>query len=528
MERVVDASLMKSADRGTTVNTGIPSVVLMEKAALCVCAEVKKRIPVSEEKDVRVLIVCGVGNNGGDGLAVARLLEEDGYEVFVHLLKNDHPLSNENETQLNILNNLKIPVSYDVPSGEYDVVIDAIFGIGLTRECVGIYKDSIEVMNKIRGLKIAVDIPSGINSDTGEITGACFKADITVTFGFYKFGHLLYPGREYCGKVIKYGIGIDRSFTVVSSNKPNTHFLEKSDIKTLLPVRKKDSHKGTYGRAGVIAGSKEIGGALILASKACFSMGVGYVKALTEESNKEALLKTLPETLIFTYTDDRKVSEGSRAITEREVNEIEEGLKKLKDCDCVLIGPGIGTGSLAKALFLRTLSNIDADLIVDADAINLIAKDEECKNALITYAKKKRKEGRGVILTPHKAEFSRISRLDKDSDIKTLNDAALKLCKDLSSFIILKGASTIIYTPEGERFINLSGNSGMATAGSGDVLSGILAGLFAYESVSGLLVALGVYIHGLAGDMASIDKTEYSLTALDIANSIPEVLKENL
>ncbi len=525
METVVTSAEMKSFDKSTIETVGIPSAVLMERAALAVREEMIKRLLAKDDdRSLRVCIVCGVGNNGGDGLALARLLKEKGFKVFVYLLQGDHPLSEENTRQCGILKELHIPIENAVPEGEYDCVVDAIFGIGLTRAPVGIYKSAIDAMNKMRALKVAIDIPSGVNSDTGEMEGSAFKADVTVTFGFYKWGQLLYPGREYCGETVKYGIGISHAAAEMSGVKPNSHFLEKKDIKGLLPTRIPDSNKGTYGKAGIVAGSKAIGGALILSVKSAFSSGVGYVKTLTEVSNRDALLNSAPEALIYTYNDDRKVSEGSKAITEKEINDIEEGIRNLKECNCVLIGPGIGTGSLAKALFIRTLANIDCSLIVDADAINLMAKDEECKNALVSYAKECRKNGKYVVLTPHKAEFMRLSGLNIDDRNELYIEKAKSMAADLSSIIILKGASTVMFTPEGEKFVNLSGNNGMATAGSGDVLSGLLCGLFAQQSVGGLTAALAVLLHGLAGDHALKTDNEYTLTASGIINAIPYVM----
>lgn len=506
MKYVVTAAEMQSADKAASEKLGLPSVVLMERAALAVADEIVKYADsYAAKRALKVCIACGSGNNGGDGFALGRILNERGFIVHFFMAQEAQKPSEANRLQREILKNLGHTVSTGQPAEEYDIVVDSIFGTGLHREITGAYQTLIEKLNHMKGWKVAVDIPSGVNSDNGTILGCAFQADLTVAFAFKKWGHLLYPGKGFCGRVVCKDIGIPE--TVLSEKMPIGQMLERQDITGILPARIPDSHKGNYGKAGVIAGSKQMGGAVILCSQAAMRMGVGYTKVMTAEENRDVLLSMLPEALIYTYQAE------TYAMT------------ALADCQAIAVGPGIGTGQDAERVLEAVLEQTDCSLILDADAINILAKRTDFREKLREYAKRVDAQGKCVILTPHKKEFCRLTNLSMQAGADEWNRMALQTAADLSSVVVLKDAVTRIYTPEGRIYVNTTGNPGMSTAGSGDVLTGIICGLAAQMQNGRMAAVLGVYLHGLCGDYAVAQSNVYAMTAMDIAEALKYVLK---
>ena len=510
LKYVVTAAQMQSADRHTSEKTGIPSLVLMERAALAVADEIVAWFDGDcGIKGKKVCILCGSGNNGGDGFALGRILTERGCKVNFFMPK-EGASSEANRLQQEIIKNLGMDISTAMPENEYDIVADALFGTGLKREISGIYAEWIAHVNQMKGFKVAVDIPSGVDSDYGAVLGTAFQADLTVTFAFLKWGHTLYPGRACCGKTIVHDIGI--GVRELCDDMPYGRCLEAEDIPGLLPQRYADSHKGTYKKAGIIAGSDEIGGAVILSGKAAMRTGVGYTKILTTGLNRTPILKHCPEALVFLYDNPDKT--------------IVQSVSDVLDCETVAIGPGLGTGKVAAQLLEQLLEQYNGNLVIDADGLNLLHKHPELFEKCRKYTKKAALNNKIVVLTPHKKEFCRITGISMDEDAVVFHEKALQLSTECGMIVVLKDAATRIYLPDGTVYVNLTGNSGMATAGSGDVLTGILTGLISQTAEPQDAVILGVYLHGCCGDYVLSLGNPYSLTAMDMVEAMMTVLKE--
>lgn len=505
MKYVVTAAEMQSADYYTSDNLGLPSTVLMERAALAAADEICKRFHTGKTP-VRVCIVCGTGNNGGDGFALGRILNERGFFVHFFMAGDAEKASKANELQRKILSNMGLAVSTGQPVEEYDIVVDAIFGTGLRRNVEGAYMELVKRLNEMKGFKAALDIPSGICSDSGRELGCAFRADLTITFGFHKWGQLLYPGKSFCGEVVCRDIGItQKSF---DSRLPVGRMPEKEDM-ALLPERIPDSHKGTYKKAGIIAGSEKMGGAAVLCTAAAIKTGVGYVKVMSHFSNRDLILSRTPEALVHIYGDYTA-----------------HPMEMLRECSAVAIGPGMGVSEDTKELLEAVFEKCQSSLILDADAINLLAKYPSLKEQLKEYASKIKGRGKRVILTPHKREFGRFCGISVKESFDTEHKKALDTAKEYDIVIVLKDAVTRIYMPEGTVYVNTTGNPGMSTAGSGDVLTGIICGLAAQMEDASMAAVLSVYIHGLCGDFAAKEGNPYSMTAMDIAEALKYVLKE--
>lgn len=515
MKYVVTTAQMRAAEEYTIKQIGLPDLVLMERAALSVADRIGSRF--ESLKDLRVCIICGTGNNGGDGFALGRILSGRGASVFLFAVGDESKASDANRLQKQMLKELGIEVSTGQPLGEYDVIVDALFGTGLKRDIEGEYAALIDRVNAMKGWKVAVDIPSGVHTDTGQILGCAFRADITVTFGFEKWGLLLYPGKAYCGVVSCEDIGIPQK---ADFGKTIPGLRLEDEDKKRVPKRLPDSNKGTYGRAGVIAGSKDMGGAAMLSSAAALRMGTGYVKVMTHEVNRNLILESTPEALLYLYGEDGTYP-----------------LEKMLDCQALLFGPGVGVTKETERFLELIFEEYRGTLILDADALNLIAGYSGLKDRLKSYASKMSETGHSVILTPHKKEFCRLAGLSMEVEEERVAQKAEELAKEYGVILILKDAATRVFTPDGRIYINTSGNSGMSTAGSGDVLAGMLCGLFALvkaEKVKqeagtkedGIYAALGVYLHGLCGDTAAQGKNPYAMTPSDMIDALSFVLKD--
>ena len=375
-----------------------------------------------------------------------------------------------------------------------------MFGVGLVRPIEGHYAEVIHEMNSARAKKIAVDIPSGVNGDTGLEMGIAFSADLTVTFGYRKRGLCFYPGRLYAGKIVTADIGIYEQEAV----KASACCLEQEDLK-LFPERDPGGNKGTFGKILFVAGSEGMCGAAYLSASAALHAGAGMVKIQTVEENRIPLQILLPEAMVCTRFDE-------------ESNE-----QLLSWCDILVIGPGLGTSGASREReqwFLTAAAREKKPLILDADGLNLLAMHPQWKEFL----------GENVILTPHIGEMSRLCVRTISEIQGTIAQTAVDYAKETGTVCVLKDACTVITDGKGDLYLNLSGNSGMATAGSGDVLSGLLAGVLCMylkteEHPSMVLkAALGVYLHGLCGDLAAAEKGKRSMLAGDIIEYLPQAL----
>ena len=537
MRLLLTKEQMKKADDYTIETIGIPSMVLMERAALAVI-DVMKR----EQLDLsNSLILCGTGNNGGDGFAVARILYQSGHDVTVAFIGDSTKRSVECERQMSICENLGLDIveclTKDMEEDDkrstkikgatlfnhnYTVVIDCIFGIGLSYRLSEEYIQVIKRVNSVNSTKVAIDIPSGICGDSGKVLGEAIKADLTIGIQCEKRGTILFPGKDYAGKVVPVDIGIvttykdgEQSGQTMFEDEELCYAYERSDVKGNMPQRWENSHKGTYGKVLVIAGSVGMSGAAYLAARAAYGVGVGLVQVYTPEENRAVLQTLLPEAIVTTY---RSVDENCPLKEEVLKTQLSQLEKLLEGANVVCIGPGLGTGTSAQEILKYTLRNGKVPMVIDADGINLLKGHEN----LLIEAKQP------CIITPHIKEMATFMDVTIPEIQEDLPKSLREFTKKYPSICVLKDARTLVGKRQLPFFINTSGNNAMAKGGSGDVLAGVIAGLMAYESSFTPYEAatFGVYLHGLGGDRARDRLGSYSVLARDVITGIQEVLRE--
>lgn len=488
MKYVVTASQMKQVDQNTSDIIGIPSLVLMERAGSACVQHIMQDYP--QKIGGKVAIICGNGNNGGDGFVIGRILHEYGYKIQFFMVKDYTSYSENNLAQQKIVKELDMAVTVGLPKEGYDIYIDAILGTGAYRELDPFFQDYLYQLNRMSGIKIAIDLPTGVHPDNGSVCDNAFIADCTYTFAYKKYAHMIYPAKTNCGKVTLLKIGIvDDAF---QNQFPQTYYLDIDEYKQFLPKRVPFSHKGTYKKAGIVAGCQTMAGAAILASESCLRMGVGYTKLVSDSQNKEIILGRVPEVL---YAD------------------FEKSYEHIADCRCVLIGPGLSCTNQSYELLSYLFDKLECTLILDADALNLIAKHEDLEQKMHQYA-----ASHMVVLTPHQKELQRILH-DEEID---------EYVSKHKVYIVSKDAVSIIYAPDGRKVINTSGDNGMSTAGSGDVLAGMLCGLCAQHDFSTVdplhVIATGVFLHGKCGEYCAKETCSYVTIASDLSKAIQYVL----
>lgn len=511
-EYLVTASQMKQYDQNTINMHRIPSLLLMERAALVTVEALKS---VFGEKLARTVVISGSGNNGGDGLAVGRLLLLAGYPVDFVLLADSADCTEETRRQIAILKSYEARIFGRMEEITYDmdIVIDALFGVGLSRPVTGKYADAVDWINGRNAFVCSIDMPSGISADTGEILGCAVRADLTVTYAYHKLGQMLYPGAGYCGRLICGQIGIDeKSFL----GQEPVWYTYRDIQKGLLRERVPDGNKGTFGKALVIAGSKQICGAAMLAAKSVLRSGAGMVRVVTAAENRNAVLQYVPEAMLVTYQSQKDETDDWMEGQEEFRSLLEQAVSW---ADCILIGPGIGQGMLAKRLLVYCVEESDLPLVIDADGLNLLAQDQKLQENIA------KRDGE-VILTPHLGEFGRLYGCDVQTCKKHLTQYPRMLSERLGCIVICKDARTVVTQKDQKTsYLNITGNAGMATAGSGDVLAGMVTGLAA-QGMSGWEAAVtGTYLHGLAGDIAAGILCQEAMTATDIIEQIPAAVR---
>lgn len=497
MEYILNAYEAKQIDNISIKEIGIPSVVLMEKASMALADCVEDICASSGRRDIKILAVCGMGNNGGDGVASARLLKEKGYYVSIFLVGDRKKATDEMNIQLDIADKLDIEFITQLKDNEYTVIIDALFGIGLSRDIKGEYAKCIQWINSQESsIVVSVDIPSGISADTGKIYGCAVKALYTVTFGQGKRGITMFPGALYSGIVKVADIGFpDKAVKIVN---PKAFTYNKEDLKKLMPVRGIRTNKGSFGKVLVIAGSAGMSGACFFAAKAAYRTGCGLVKIATASQNIDILKVKLPEAIIGSY---------------------ENGIAdEINWADVIAIGPGIGIDNISERLVSEVLKIRDKPVVMDADAINVlprcIANVDDSGSCIQSLAS-------NFIITPHLKEMSRIT----GASVEYIKEDVIKYasCHKNGCIVVLKDARTVV--SDGERiYINTTGNNALATGGSGDVLCGIIAGLLAQKMNIMEAAMLGVFIHGLAAESYTERNNRYSMMASDIIEQLSNVL----
>lgn len=493
MNIIVSAKQMKNAERYMMAEVGMPSVVLMEKAADRIFEAVSIIADDIEGYNGRVLVLCGPGNNGGDGLAVARILKQHGHDVSVCIVGDEDRMTPECLLQKQMYENLG-GVFEVMPDFDADIVIDAMLGIGISRNVEDDYATTIDELNDYHENEgvtvISVDIPSGLNADTGTVMGRCVTADYTVCLGYIKSGLYLNNGPDCCGVVMCNDIGIEtpKDFCAVE--------FDEEDIMTFLPKRKESSNKSTYGKLMIIAGSDGMQGAAVLSTRAAFNSGIGMVKLLTDKAIIPHMLDILPEAMVDTYYSETVVR------------------TTFDWADVVLIGPGLGRDAVAEDLFVFVMEKCKKPIVVDADGLYHLSNHMdilEKRRDMIT------------ILTPHPGEFARLFDITVADKKHQDLDFLKTMSKEYGVTIVAKDHHTII---TGERYsvINTTGTNALATAGTGDVLAGIVSTMLVNTGEALDAGSIGCAIHGLAGQIASSKLNDYSVTASDVVNAIPEVM----
>jgi hydroxyethylthiazole kinase-like uncharacterized protein yjeF len=510
--RLVTNKEMKAIDTWAIKKFGIPGTVLMENAGQG-CVNILE--DYFDLEGLRVFIICGHGNNGGDGFVIARLIQNRGAQVKVVLLGKNARF--KKDARLNHMlakkGNIEIieTTSMAVIRRHYhrfnpDVIVDAIFGTGFSGEPKGIYKNVIDFMNDSEAFLFSVDIPSGMHGDTGQCPATCVIADATATMCLPKRGQYLYPGREFCGDlyIVDIGIPYDR----ISQGFP--HILDFDMIRGLLPFRPPDGHKGTFGSVLIIAGARGFSGAAAMAAMAALKVGAGYVRLAAPRGIMDVLESKLLEVVKVPLEQTAQETISPRALG--------TVMPYLESSDVVVIGPGLTTHPETAEFVYSLLPFLEQPAVIDADALNIIAQNKRCIKDIPASS----------IFTPHPGELSRLTGMTPGVINENRIDLAPDLARKWNCTMIIKGAPTVIATPKGSSFVNPTGNSGLASAGSGDVLVGMIAGFMAQRCAPSDAAILAVFLHGLSADLAAADKNEYSLTAGDLIEYIPDTLNHIL
>ena len=497
---------MRDLDYRATDDFGITQELLMENAGEAAYFVILTELGVKGKKFV---IFCGAGNNGGDGFVVARKIHSTGGEVQVCFLGERDKLEGSAKENLDIISRIPVEVD-DIESGEQakeaisggDVIIDAIFGTGLSREVAGIYRDVIRLINRSQKKVVSIDIPSGINGDTGQVMGEAVRSDYTVTYGLPKFGNMLYPGFEYCGKLYVSHISFPPSLYNMDSLKV------RINEPVELPPRDKDTHKGSCGKALFIAGSSGYLGAPYFSALSFLKAGGGLSYLATPRSISPFLASKGSE---IVFIPQKETGSGSLSLESKE-----ELLELSRGVNIVVMGPGLSLNEETQELVRELARRIETPLLIDGDGITAIAGE-------VKLIKQRKAE---TILTPHSGEMSRITGMETGKVNEDKINVLQRTARELGAIIVLKGAHSLTGYPDETVYINPSGNPGMATAGSGDALTGAIAAMYGLGLPLQDAVRTGVFMHGLSGDLAAREKGEDGITAQDILDYLPRAVKD--
>ena len=510
---LVTANEMQKMDRSTIESFGLPGRILMENAGRGATQFFLDQFKNAENKKIGV--IAGRGNNGGDGFVIARYLAQKGISVTVYLLSEHQKVSGDAAANLKLLSPLKVPViempdaksfsAHETAMRHEAIWIDAIFGTGLRSDVKGFFKDVIDFINRLNKPVFAVDIPSGLNSDTGQPCGACIRADATATFAFAKTGHFMFPGADYTGNLKIIDIGVPPH--IAHDVGPLQYLLTPDLIRAVFSPRPSDAHKGHTGHLLVIAGSTGKTGAAVMTATSAMRSGAGLVtlgipaslNPILEAQVIETMTEPLPETV-------------NGILDDTSVNRI---MDLLSDKKCLAIGPGIGTAPETQKLFKNLLQENTKPVVIDADGLNILAGHIEILKDLDTP----------VVLTPHPGEMARLISTTSANVQKDRIKCARDFAEKFNVHVVLKGARTIVAHPDGRVFINPTGNPGMASGGMGDVLTGVIAGFIAQGHQPELAAHAGVYLHGATADSLAKNKGPFGYLATDVMNTLPEVIK---
>lgn len=511
--KVVTSEQMSMIDRISIDTLGIPGIVLMENAAVKVVEEIGRMLGGTAGKNIVVL--AGKGNNGGDALAVARHLYNRGADTSVYILSEKEEIKGDAAINLNILEKigLKSKVLRDTMQlktlkmelAAADLVVDGIFGTGIKAEITGLNVEVIRTMNESSKTIISIDIPSGVNGGNGKIMGTCIKANRTVTFGLPKIGLVIHPGCEYTGELAIADIGFPAK--AVEQLDIKTHIINEEIVKAIMPSRRDNSNKGDYGRILILSGSPGMTGSGCLTANSALRSGAGLVYLGVPKTLMPSYAAGTIESITIPLEDC-----GLGYLSKNSIEQIEE---QIKAKNVIAIGPGLSNKEDIFDIVEYVINKSDVPLILDADALNSISRDISILGNLKV----------DTVITPHPGEMARLAGITVEEVQNNRIEVAKDFARKWKVTTVLKGSKTVVANPDGTIYINTLGNPGMATAGAGDVLTGIIAALAGQGiKVSNAAVA-GVYIHGLAGDIAACEKGVHSLVAGDIINCLPGAFK---
>ena len=511
--KLVTPEQMNALDACTINDYGIPGLLLMENAASAVVSEAVNMLGGCRGK--RIVALAGRGNNGGDAFAAARLLHCKGADVCVYLIGSKAEVIGDALTNLIILEKIGCQVMELLDEKELDalnsdmqkaqLILDGIFGTGLRREVSGLAKAVIDSANSSRGPILSIDIPSGVDGADGTVKGVCIKATATVTFCMLKTGLALLPGCEYAGRLVIADIGLPPC--VLSSQRLSTELIDAEMVSHMIPCRTVNSNKGDYGRVLLVTGSTGMTGSGCLASMAAFRSGAGLVYVGVPQSLAHIYGSALTEPIILPLKDG-----GCGCLAVDSVGQILEHMKRM---NVVAIGPGLTASGSIKEIVERVILESTIPLILDADALNAISGNTDILKKLSANA----------VITPHPGEMARLTGLSINEVQADRVGVAKRFAAEYGVTAVLKGSRTVVAQPDGRIFINPTGNAGMASAGTGDVLTGIIAGLVAQGATVGDAAIAGVYLHGLAGDAAAAEMGMHGVLASDVIEHLPQAFK---
>lgn len=512
--RVLNTAQMREADRRTIDDIGIPAAVLMENAGRQAVATMESAF--ADLSASRVAILCGRGNNGGDGLVMARALRERHIDVGVYLFGAANGMKGPAAANLAAARQIGLDIveivdaqAWELHSTDVvgsDIIVDALFGTGFRGPIEGICETVVADVNSAGKPVVAIDVPSGLSSDTHKVDGPVIRATLTITLGAPKIPLVLPPAEHFAGNLVIAEIGIPLS-VINDVAGPSLHLLTKESMRALVEPRASDSHKGDYGRVLVVAGSRGKTGAAYLAADAAMRSGAGLVTVATPSSCLNVLASLGPE---YMTEPCEETNDATLAF---------EALDRILDmsADVIALGPGIGRHPSTAALVQGLVERSGTPLVLDADALNAFVGEPERLSG---------REGVDIIITPHPGEMARLTGLSIEDVQAQRLDVARAFATTHNVHVVLKGHRTIVATPDGRAFVNLTGNPGMATGGTGDVLTGMIAAWFGQLLDAEAACKLAVYLHGLAGDLAEADDGEVAMTATDIIAHLGDAVLE--
>jgi hydroxyethylthiazole kinase-like uncharacterized protein yjeF len=512
--RVLTTEQMREADRRTIEEIGVPSIVLMENAGRQVVAAMESSF--EGLASMRIAVLCGRGNNGGDGFVVARTLIERNLDTGVYLIGEAGEVKGDARANLDVLRNLGVDVVEIADAAAWelhgtdvlgsDVVVDALFGTGLNAPLSGLAETVVADLNASARPVVSIDLPSGLSADGPDVPGPAVHATVTVTLGAPKLPLVLPPAEAFAGSLVIADIGIPQA-VIRGLEGPWVEVLTKESMRSLIEPRSQDSHKGDYGHVLVVAGSRGKAGAAALAAKAALRSGAGLVTVATPASVVAAVAAHGMEYM----TEPMSETDEGTIAWEALDRVLESG------ADVIAVGPGLGRSESTKAFVQGLVERAGVPLVVDADALNAFAGDAD---GLVG------RDGIDIIVTPHPGEMARLVGVSVEDVQQHRLDIARDFAATRRLTVVLKGHRTIIATPDGKTFINLTGNAGMATGGTGDVLTGMVAAWLGQFLDAEAAAKLAVYLHGCAGDLAEADEGEVGMVAGDLVDRLGDAVLE--